>query len=201
MPMEYSFYVFPLNKEMIYINDIEIVVANAGHVKYVDEVLETINHAAKVRGTGIAKRSPEYVKQKMIEGKAVLALYKGEEFAGFSYIESWSNKTFVANSGLIVAPKFRGIGLAKLIKRRIFDLSREMFPNAKIFSLTTGEAVMKMNNELGYRPVTFPSLTDDEAFWRGCESCVNFDILQRNGRRMCLCTGMLYDPAEHMEEK
>lgn len=201
MPMEYSFYVFPLNKEMIDINDIEIVVANASHVKYVDEVLETINHAAKVRGTGIAKRSPEYVKQKMIEGKAVLALYKGEEFAGFSYIESWSNKTFVANSGLIVAPKFRGIGLAKLIKRRIFDLSREMFPNAKIFSLTTGEAVMKMNNELGYRPVTFPSLTDDEAFWRGCESCVNFDILQRNGRRMCLCTGMLYDPAEHMEEK
>ncbi len=182
---------------MIDINDIEIVVANAEHVKYVDEVLETINHAAKVRGTGIAKRSPEYVKLKMIEGKAVLALYKGQEFAGFSYIESWSNKTFVANSGLIVAPKFRGIGLAKLIKRRIFDLSREKFPNAKIFSLTTGEAVMKMNSELGYRPVTFPSLTDDEAFWRGCESCVNFDILQRNGRRMCLCTGMLYDPAEH----
>ncbi len=185
---------------MIDINDIEIAVANASHIKYVDEVLETINHAAKVRGTGIAKRSPEYVKQKMIEGKAVLALYHGEEFAGFSYIESWSNKKFVANSGLIVAPRFRGIGLAKVIKRRIFDLSREMFPDAKIFSLTTGEAVMKMNSELGYRPVTFPSLTDDEAFWRGCESCVNFDILQRNGRRMCLCTGMLYDPAEHIED-
>lgn len=185
---------------MIDINDIEIAVANASHIKYVDEVLETINHAAKVRGTGIAKRSPEYVKQKMIEGKAVLALYHGEEFAGFSYIESWSNKKFVANSGLIVAPQFRGIGLAKVIKRRIFDLSREMFPDAKIFSLTTGEAVMKMNSELGYRPVTFPSLTDDNAFWRGCESCVNFDILQRNGRRMCLCTGMLYDPAEHVKD-
>ena len=185
---------------MIDINDIEIAVANASHIKYVDEVLETINHAAKVRGTGIAKRSPEYVKQKMIEGKAVLALYHGEVFAGFSYIESWSNKKFVANSGLIVAPQFRGIGLAKVIKRRIFDLSREMFPDAKIFSLTTGEAVMKMNSELGYRPVTFPSLTDDNAFWRGCESCVNFDILQRNGRRMCLCTGMLYDPAEHVKD-
>ena len=156
---------------------------------------------AKVRGTGIAKRSPEYVKQKMIEHKAVLALYKKTTFAGFSYIECWSNKTFVANSGLIVAPDFRGLGLAKRIKRRIFELSREMFPEAKIFSLTTGEAVMKMNNELGYRPVTFPSLTDDEAFWRGCESCVNFDILQRNGRRMCLCTGMLYDPAEHKDEQ
>lgn len=182
---------------MIDSSEIEIIVAGAEHVCYVDEVLETINLAAKVRGTGIAKRSPEYVKQKMVEHKAVLAIYRKTEFAGFSYIESWSNKKFVANSGLIVAPKFRGIGLAKRIKRRIFDLSREMFPDAKIFSLTTGEAVMKMNNELGYRPVTFPSLTDDEAFWRGCESCVNFDILQRNGRRMCLCTGMLYDPAEH----
>ena len=122
------------------------------------------------------------------------------EFAGFSYIESWSNKKFVANSGLIVAPKFRGIGLAKRIKRRIFDLSREMFPEAKIFSLTTGEAVMKMNSELGYRPVTFPSLTDDEAFWRGCENCVNYDILQRYGGTKCLCTGMLYDPAEHVDD-
>ena len=186
---------------MIDSSEIEIVVAGEEHIGYVDEVLDTINCAAKVRGTGIAKRSPEYVKQKMIEHKAVLAIYQKTKFAGFSYIECWSNKTFVANSGLIVAPDFRGIGLAKRIKRRIFELSREMFPEAKIFSLTTGEAVMKMNNELGYRPVTFPSLTDDEAFWRGCESCVNFDILQRNGRRMCLCTGMLYDPAEHADDK
>lgn len=185
---------------MIESSEIEVIVAGPENVGFVDEVLDTINRAAKVRGTGIAKRSPEYVKQKMIEHKAVLAIYRKTEFAGFSYIESWSNKKFVANSGLIVAPKFRGIGLAKRIKRRVFDLSREMFPEAKIFSLTTGEAVMKMNSELGFRPVTFPSLTDDEAFWRGCESCVNFDILQRNGRRMCLCTGLLYDPAEHKED-
>lgn len=182
---------------MIDINQIEVIVAGAEHVGFVDEVLDTINRAAKVRGTGIAKRSPEYVRQKMLEHKAVLAIYQKTQFAGFSYIESWSNKKFVANSGLIVAPEFRGIGLAKRIKRRVFDLSREMFPDAKIFSLTTGEAVMKMNSELGFRPVTFPSLTDDEAFWRGCESCVNFDILQRNGRRMCLCVGLLYDPDEH----
>ena len=181
---------------MIDVNEIDVVVASAEHVKYVDEVLDTITRASKVRGTGIAKRSPEYVKQKMIERKAVLALYH-DEFAGFSYIESWSNKQFVANSGLIVANKVRGIGLATRIKRRIFELSREMFPNAKIFSLTTGEAVLKMNYQLGFRPVTFNSLTEDEAFWRGCESCVNFDILQRNGRRMCLCTGLLYDPEEH----
>lgn len=175
--------------------EIEIVVSDESHIKYVDEILDTINRAAKVRGTGIAKRSPEYVKQKMLEHKAVLALCDGR-FAGFSYIECWSNKEFVANSGLIVANEFRGIGLAKRIKRRIFELSREMFPNAKIFSLTTGAAVMKMNFELGYRPVTFDELTSDAAFWRGCESCVNFDILQRNGGHKCLCTGLLFDPAE-----
>ncbi len=174
---------------------IEVLVASEEHVGYVDEILDTINRAAKVRGTGIAKRSPAYVKQKMLEHKAVVALYVGE-FAGFSYIECWSNKEFVANSGLIVADKFRGLGLATRIKRRIFQLSREMFPQAKIFSLTTGAAVMKMNFELGYRPVTFDELTTDAAFWRGCESCVNFDILQRNGGHKCLCTGLLYDPAE-----
>lgn len=174
---------------------IEVLVASEEHVGYVDEILDTINRAAKVRGTGIAKRSPAYVKQKMLEHKAVVALYEGE-FAGFSYIECWSNKEFVANSGLIVADKFRGLGLATRIKRRIFQLSREMFPQAKIFSLTTGAAVMKMNFELGYRPVTFDELTTDAAFWRGCESCVNFDILQRNGGHKCLCTGLLYDPSE-----
>lgn len=175
--------------------EIEVVVSDESHVKYVEEILDTINRAAKVRGTGIAKRSPEYVKQKMLEHKAVVALCDGK-FAGFSYIECWSNKEFVANSGLIVANEYRGIGLAKRIKRRIFELSREMFPNAKIFSLTTGAAVMKMNFELGYRPVTFDELTSDAAFWRGCESCVNFDILQRNGGHKCLCTGLLFDPAE-----
>ncbi len=174
---------------------IEVLVASEEHVKYVDEILDTINRAAKVRGTGIAKRSPEYVKQKMLERKAVIALCEGQ-FAGFSYIECWSNKEFVANSGLIVADRFRGFGLATRIKRRIFNLSREMFPQAKIFSLTTGAAVMKMNFELGYRPVTFDQLTTDPAFWRGCESCVNFDILQRNGGHKCLCVGLLYDPAE-----
>lgn len=174
---------------------IEVLVASEEHVPYVEEILDTIARAAKVRGTGIAKRSPEYVKQKMLEHKAVIALCGGE-FAGFSYIESWSNREFVANSGLIVADKYRGLGLATRIKRRIFQLSREMFPNAKIFSLTTGAAVMKMNFELGYRPVTFDELTTDAAFWRGCESCVNYDILQRNGGHKCLCTGLLYDPAE-----
>ena len=176
---------------------IEVIVASEKHLSYVETILDTIEKAAKVRGTGIAKRSPEYVKQKMLEGKAIIAL-DGDKFAGFCYIESWSNKQFVANSGLIVVEAYRGHGLAKRIKRKAFELSRSRFPDAKIFGLTTGLAVMKINSELGYRPVTFSELTDDEAFWKGCQSCVNYDILQRTNRRMCLCTGMLLDP--HAEE-
>lgn len=180
-------------------SNIEILVANESHIPYVDIILNTIEAAAKVRGTGIAKRSPEYVKQKMIEGKAIIALC-GDEFAGFCYIETWSNKAFVANSGLIVVDKFRGHGLAKKIKRRAFELSRQRFPEAKIFGLTSGLAVMKINSELGYVPVTFSELTDDEAFWKGCQSCVNYDILQRTGGTKCICTAMLYDPAKHPDD-
>lgn len=173
--------------------EIEVVIANESHVPYVQTILDTIEAAAKVRGTGIAKRTPEYVEQKMREGKAIIAL-AGDEFAGFCYIESWGNKQFVANSGLIVVEKFRGHGLAKRIKEQAFRLSRKMFPDAKLFGLTSGAAVMKINTELGYVPVTFAQLTDDEAFWRGCSGCVNFDILQRTERKYCICTAMLYDP-------
>jgi hypothetical protein len=181
------------------IENIEVQIADEKFLKYVDTILTTIADAAKVRGTGIARRSPEYIEQKMKEGKAIIAL-KGEEFAGFCYIETWGNKKFVANSGLIVVDKYRGHGLAKKIKKMAFELSRQKYPNAKIFGLTTGLAVMKINSELGYKPVTFSELTDDEAFWKGCESCVNYDILQRTNRKHCLCTGMLFDPSKDAEQ-
>ncbi len=182
--------------------EIEVIVADASHEKYVDEILETISAAAKVRGTGIAKRTHEYVAQKMREGKAVIALAGEEkEFAGFCYIESWGNKQYVANSGLIVVDKFRRRGLAKRIKKTAFELSRKMWPDAKLFGLTSGGAVMRINTELGYVPVPFAELTDDEAFWKGCQGCINHDILERTGRRYCICTAMLYDPAEHDKKK
>lgn len=172
--------------------DIQVVVAGQEHMSFVGVILDTIAAAAKVRGTGIAKRSPEYIQLKIKEGKAIIAL-ADQEFAGFCYIESWQDKKFAANSGLIVVEKFRGHGLAKKIKQKAFNLSRSMYPNAKIFGLTTGLAVMKINSELGYRPVTFSELTEDEAFWKGCASCVNYDILQRTDRKHCLCTGMLFE--------
>lgn len=177
--------------------DVKIIVADESHIGYVDTILSTIEAAAKVRGTGIAKRDPEYVKKKMLEGKAVIALY-GDEFAGFSYIETWGNKKYVTTSGLIVPEKFRGLGLARRIKHKTFSLARERWPEAKIFSLTSGAAVMKLNTALGYLPVTFADLTDDEDFWKGCQGCVNYDVLQRTGRRYCICTGMLFDPKQKM---
>lgn len=175
--------------------NIDVMIAEACHEEYVDTILETIEAAAKVRGTGIAKRTHEYVTQKMKEGKAVIAL-EGNKFAGFSYIESWGNKQYVTTSGLIVHPDFRGLGIAKRIKEMTFQLARMRWPHAKIFSLTSGAAVMKMNTELGYVPVTFADLTDDEAFWRGCEGCVNHDVLLRTERKYCICTGMLFDPED-----
>ena len=180
--------------------EIVVMVADESHEKYIDTILETISEAAKVRGTGIAKRTHEYLLKKMREAKAVIAL-SGDRFAGFSYIETWQDKKYVTTSGLIVHPDFRGLGLAKRIKDMTFTLARIRWPHAKIFSLTSGAAVMAMNTQLGYKPVTFADLTDDEAFWRGCEGCINVDVLHRTNRRYCICTGMLYDPEEYLPSK
>lgn len=174
---------------------IDILIANESHTVYASKIVEMIEDAAKKRGTGIAKRKPEYIIQKMEEKKAIIAL-DGNEVAGFCYIETWGHDKYVANSGLIVNEKYRGLGLSKKIKQKAFDMSREKFPEAKLFGLTTSLPVMKINSELGYRPVTFSELTDDDAFWKGCQSCVNYDILTRTERKHCLCTGMLYDPSD-----
>lgn len=174
---------------------IDVMVATTDHLKYVTTINDTIDEAAKARGTGIARRTDEYIADKINQGKAIIALNR-DEFVGFCYIESWGHENFVANSGLIVKPSYRGMGIAKKIKKAAFDLSRKRFPGAKLFGLTTGEQVMRINTELGYVPVTFAKLTDDEQFWAGCKSCVNYDILQRTNMTKCLCTGMIYDPAE-----
>lgn len=183
------------------INDFNIVVAGVQHIGFAQTICDEMEASAKVRGTGIAKRSPEYVANKMLEGKAVIALHKDGTWAGFCYIETWSHGSFVANSGLIVNPVYRKAGLAKAIKFKVFELSRIKYPDAKIFGLTTGLAVMKINSELGYEPVTYSQLTQDENFWKGCQSCVNYDILMSKGRQNCMCTAMLYDPEEKKAEE
>ncbi|MDF3078855.1 MAG: family N-acetyltransferase [Sphingobacteriaceae bacterium] len=181
-------------------NDFVVIPATEEHTTYAQQICDEMEESARARGTGIARRSPEYVAQKMLEGKAVIALHKDGTWAGFCYIETWDGE-FVANSGLIVNPIFRKAGLAKKIKKRVFELSREKYPAAKIFGLTTGLAVMKINSDLGYEPVTYSELTQDENFWKGCQSCVNYDILTMKERKNCLCTAMLWDPADKLKQK
>ena len=173
----------------------KIIIANKSHAIYAKIICETIADSANVRGTGIAKRTTDYIIQRMNNQNAVIALDEGK-FVGFCYIEKWSHGKFVANSGLIVHPDYRGKGIAKLIKEKIFNYSRLKFPEAKVFSITTGLPVMKMNSDLGYKPVTFSELTKDQSFWDGCQTCKNYDVLQRTSQSMCLCTGMLYDPKQ-----
>ena len=163
---------------------------------YAETITTEMEESAKARGTGIAKRSPDYIRQKMNEGKAVIALTKDGVWVGFCYIEAWQHEKYVANSGLIVSPAFRKSGVATDIKKAVFELSRKKYPNAKIFGLTTGLAVMKINSDLGYEPVTYSELTTDEEFWKGCRSCINYDILMAKERKNCLCTAMLFDPEE-----
>jgi GNAT superfamily N-acetyltransferase len=176
-----------------------VEVAQPEHEKYAEAICNEMRESAKARGTGIAERKPEYIVKKIQEGKAVIAL-QGDTFAGFCYIETWDHGKYVANSGLIVAPDYRRFGLATRIKERIFKLSRDKYPDARIFGITTSLAVMKINSSLGYEPVTFSELTQEEAFWAGCKSCPNYDILERNQRRMCLCTAMLAPSKNELEQ-
>jgi hypothetical protein len=171
-----------------------IRVADNSHKVYANEIAVEMENSAKARGTGIAKRSPSYLETKMEEGKAVIALTNEGKWAGFCYIEAWGHGKFVANSGLIVAPEYRQYGLARKIKQEVFKLSQAKYPESNIFGLTTGAAVMKINSELGYIPVSYSALTDDEEFWKGCQSCINYEILMSKNRQNCLCTAMLFDP-------
>ena len=178
-----------MNNQLIFVR-----IATLNDIKYVDEILIETANSATARGTGISKRSPDAIAQKMRDGKAVIAVTSTGNWVGFSYLESWSDGDFVSNSGLIVAPQYRSSGVAKSIKDRIFKISRRMYPTAKIFSITSGTAVMKINSHLGFQPVAFSEITPDENFWKGCQSCPNYQILEKKKKRNCLCTAMLFDP-------
>lgn len=177
-------------------NEYIVETAEEKHFHLAETICQEMEESAKQRGTGIAKRSPDYLKAKMAEGKAIIATTLLGEWVGFCYIETWEHGKFVANSGLIVHPDFRKSGIAKSIKMKAFELSRTRYPNAKIIGITTSLAVMKINSDLGYEPVTFSELPTEESFWKGCSSCVNYDVLTRTNRKNCLCTGMMYDAAE-----
>ena len=187
--------------EKTFYKDFVIQVATDEHEKWAETITDEMASSAAARGTGIAKRTPEYIKLKMQEGKAKLALTKDNVWAGFCYIETWEHGKFVANSGLIVSPDFRKSGVATAIKAKAFRLSRHKYPEANLIGLTTSMAVMKINSELGYEPVSFSELPQDDAFWKGCQTCVNYDILTRTNRSHCLCTGMKYEAKKSLKPK
>jgi len=176
--------------------DLIVRVATPADVKYVYAILQEMERSAQERGTGIARRKPQLLCRKVYEGKAVIALTRTGVWIGFSYIESWSEGAFVSNSGLIVDPRYRGMHVASRIKEMIFALSRRLYPGANIFSITTGAAVLSMNHQLGFRPVTYVEITKDPVFWDQCKACVNYPLLESKGRKICLCTAMMYYPEE-----
>ena len=183
-------------------NSYTVQIASQAHFDLANSICDETAESAKARGTGIAKRTPEYLQEKMSEGKAIIATDDATgEFVGFCYIETWQHGKFVANSGLIVKPSHRQYGVAKAVKSKAFELSRSRFPDAKIIGITTSLAVMKINSDLGYEPTTFSELPVDDNFWKGCQSCVNYDILTRTERKICLCTGMIYDPNQSKEKQ
>ncbi|AWV98012.1 GNAT family N-acetyltransferase [Arcticibacterium luteifluviistationis] len=187
--------------EKTFYKEFIVQVATSEHEKWAVTITDEMASSAAARGTGIAKRTPEYIISKMQEGKAIIALTKDNVWAGFCYIETWEHGRFVANSGLIVHPDYRKSGVATAIKAKAFRLSRQKYPDANLIGLTTSMAVMKINSELGYEPVSFSELPQDDAFWKGCQTCKNYDILTRTNRSHCLCTGMKYNVKQPKNEK
>ena len=173
--------------------EINVVVANESHKHYIPDILSAIYEASQVKGNSIVMRDPDYLAQKMREGKAVIALCEGA-FVGFCYLECWQDEQFVANSGLIVRPEFRGQGVATRIKQQIFEQCRKLFPDASIFGITKSEAVIRMNTKLGFERVGYDQLTHDPKFWKGCDTCPNYPVLQANQGKSCHCIGLLYRP-------
>jgi N-acetylglutamate synthase-like GNAT family acetyltransferase len=176
--------------------DERIIVRSAlpSDVVFADQIIHEMESSAIARGSGISKRSAASIIEKIDAGKAIVAVTENGEWAGFSYIETWDNEKFVSNSGLIVSPKYRNQGIASQIKTQVFELSRSKYPLAKVFSITSGLAIMKLNTRLGFEPVTYSEVAQESTFWEGCKSCVNYDVLQSKNRCNCLCTAMLFDP-------
>lgn len=171
-------------------SDIVVTLATTKHLSYVNQIIELIALSAKERGTGRGKRTVSEISQKIRAGQAVIAISDTGKLAGFCYVAGYDNGAYFANSALVVAHEFRGCGLSRDIKIEAYRLGKKLFPNATPITITTSAAVMKLNQELGYKAVSFADITSDEQFWEGCKGCVNYDILQRTNRKNCLCTAM-----------
>lgn len=163
--------------------------------RYAAEIMDEMAGSAARRGTGIDVRPPEYALEKMENDLAVIAVNsQNNEWAGFCYIETWKHERYAANSGLIVSPKYRGMGISKEIKIKLFEHCRMKFPFAKLFSLTASPAVIHINKALGYKTVSYSDLLNDELFLTGCNSWVDYIDLMSNKRPGLDYQAMVFEP-------
>jgi len=172
------------------LTSLEIRSSIAGDRIYAEAAARLIAQAA--RDHDIATRDPEFLQDKIITSKAVVAL-QHRAMVGFGYYCDWQGGRFVSHSGLVVHRRMRGSGLGHLIKQELFAASRRQFPRAIIMSLTSSPAVQAMNRSLGFRTVPLDQLTTDPEFWEGCRACRNFAAIQSCAGRCC-CEGMIQRP-------
>jgi len=170
-----------------------IEIASEKHSIYEEDICKAREETAKYYGIGISKKKSDFVKSKLSDGNAIIATDEDGNFAGFQYIKPWEQERFVFNSRLFLNPKYRETDLAQQIHKKIFELSRTKYPNAKVFVVTALIEEIKTNLAAGFKPTAFSELIDDKEWWNGCQECANYDVLTRNNRQRCLCTGMLYD--------
>lgn len=170
-------------------------IATSDDHKYTTEITDELAYSATKRGISIARRTPEYAINKMDKGLAVIALNpENGDWIGFCCIEVWEHQKYVASSGLIISPKYRGMGIATMLKARLFELCQTKFPKAKIFSLTTNQAVIHANIDLGFKIVAFSEVLNDSLFMDGCKSWVDFSGLMNNNPTHAYYVAMVFDP-------
>lgn len=175
-------------------DEVRILPATTEHLRYVPAIVQLIEDASNEPGAALAKRSAEYVTSKIEHGFAVIALTEDDKVVGFQCLSPWEGDKFVSHSALVVHPNFRRQGLSREIKGQIVELTRKKFPEAIMFGITLSPSVMSLNTAHGFRPVGYDSLTKDDAFWKGCETCPYHDVLLKMQRTVCLCTALRLDP-------
>lgn len=170
-------------------------IATSEDYKYIGVIIEEMTLSAAKRGVHIIPRTPEYIMEKMNAGLAVIAINpENDEWVGFCCIEVWAHGKYVANSGLIVSPQYRGIGISRDIKITLFKQCRSKFPAARLFSLSTSPAVQHVNEELGYKVIPHADMLKDKFFLQGCTSWVNYVGLMNDKELSTRYVAMVFDP-------
>ena len=173
-------------------NPYQVRISRPADVAYVERIQSLIAEAAE-SGAIIAERSAEYLEQAIRARHAVVVL-RGDLLVGFATAHAWQDETFVSHSAMVVAPAFRGRGLARRIKKKLIDLSRRRWPDAAILSLTLSPAVERLNKSFKFDAVPYCDLTTDAGFWKGCEGCIHYGHLKRNQYQDCHCWAGLLLP-------